>query len=288
MGYCQASFEMAELYYTKNGLPIDEDPAWDYENRYKLSISLPNTYSSNFIKNGEETAGLNFDREARFYAGLGFDRGYYELEAGSLDGGASFSEYYLRLRQTDPAAGANPIGYFVKKLVAYESSTSRNSSANSFTGYDYRFPLIRLADLYLLYSEALNEVYSSPGPEVYTWIDSVRRVAGLRGVRESWQSALDPSRPSDKVEMREIIRQERLIELAFEGQRFWDVRRWKQINKYWTMEPKGWDMTGNTAQNYYVLTNRNTPRAVTIRDYLWPIKLSEMRANPNLVQTYGW
>ena len=88
--------------------------------------------------------------------------------------------------------------------------------------------------------------------------------------------------------MRDIIRQERMIELAFEGQRFWDVRRWKIAENSWNYRPKGWNARGVTADEYYTLVNMTDERKYTFKDYLWPIHIADLRVNSNLVQTYGW
>ena len=65
---------MAEMYYTENGLPIDEDLSFDYVNRYN-SISVSGSQSLQ-AQYGSSTAVLNLDREPRFYSSLAFDRGY--------------------------------------------------------------------------------------------------------------------------------------------------------------------------------------------------------------------
>jgi hypothetical protein len=284
-----ASLNMAELLYTNRGIPIDEDAQWDYEGRYLPRISDPGEENGLFIPLTQKTASLNFKREPRFYASLGFDRGFFDIETAAKDGGATFSPY-LKLRNGEEgySMGRNFTGYYVKKLIAFETSCSQGDASKNYSGHDYRFPLIRLADLYLLYSEALNEVKGSPDAEVYEWIDKVRKNAGLQGVVASWQNSKYPNRPSDKKEMRKIIRQERMIELAFEGQRYWDIRRWKLGESLWTTVPKGWDNRGAEAEDYYTLINLAEPRKFTFRDYLWPINLADLRVNTNLVQTYGW
>ncbi|HBK32242.1 MAG TPA: RagB/SusD family nutrient uptake outer membrane protein, partial [Porphyromonadaceae bacterium] len=143
-----------------------------------------------------------------------------------------------------------------------------------------------LSDLYLLYSEALNEVKGAPDDEVYYWIDQVRKEAGLKGVVESWRNASTNSdKPATKNGMREIIQKERLIELAFEGQRFWDVRRWKIADKYWSLPPMRW-ADARTVEEYYVPTKYGQSRQVTFKDYLYPLKDYDIRVNSNLVQTY--
>src|SRR5690606_15020044 len=141
----------------------------------------------------------------------------------------------------------------------------------------------------LLYAEALNEVKGQPDEEVWYWVDLIREKAGLEGVVDSWQhAAFNPNAPKDKNEMRKIIHKERLIELAFEGQRFWDIRRWKIADQYWSLKPTSWSKS-RVAEEFYVPWVYNTDvRQVTFRDYLYPIRDYDLRVNPNLVQTYGW
>jgi hypothetical protein len=287
VSHCYASFEMAELFYTKNGIPIDEDPDWDYEDRYIPRICTEDDNHQSYIAVGQMTAGLNFDREPRFYGNLGFDRGYYQVTTTTTNGGRTFTPY-LSMRSGETGHLQNTTGYYIKKMVAFETSCSQGTTTMPYNGYDYRFPLIRLADLYLLYSEALNEIKERPDSEVYSWIDAVRAVAGLKGVVDSWRLSKDPTRPTKKEEMRKIIQRERMLELSFEGQRFWDVRRWKLAEEMWTMTPRGWNNTGTTVDTYYTLVNLGEARKFTLMDYLWPIKISELRVNNNLVQTWGW
>ena len=87
--------------------------------------------------------------------------------------------------------------------------------------------------------------------------------------------------------MREII-QRTLIELALEAQHFWDLRRWKIADKYWSLPPTKWDNMKNSPEEYYVPIPIREARQVTFRDYLFPLRIYDLRINPNLVQTYGW
>ena len=67
------TLRMAELYYTKNGLPIENDLTFDYSNRYDVTpVSFMQRYVAQY---GQRTAILNLEREPRFYASLAFDRG---------------------------------------------------------------------------------------------------------------------------------------------------------------------------------------------------------------------
>ena len=62
-----------ERFYSKNGVPIEEDNTYDYASRYSLRVG--DAEHRYYIQQGEQTAALNFDREPRFYSTLGFDRG---------------------------------------------------------------------------------------------------------------------------------------------------------------------------------------------------------------------
>lgn len=290
MGYYSASWHMAELFYSNHGVPIDEDKTFDYSGRYDLHRATIGDRHESYIATGQTTINLHFNREPRFYADLGFDRGFYEVATTTTDGGGTFSPY-LNLRSGEVVYRQDNIetGYKVKKIIPFECSGSQGQSTrNYFTSYDYRFPLLRLADLYLLYSEALNEIKSQPDQEVYEWIDRVRQKAGLAGVLDSWSDfSSNPTKPTTQSGMREIIRRERLIELAFEGQRFWDIRRWKIADKYWTLPPTRWRLSTNIDETYSKVVY-GKERAISFRDYLYPLSASDLRINTNLVQTYGW
>lgn len=287
VNYYSASWHMAELFYSNNGVPIDEDRFFDYNNRYNPRRATGGDHHESYIPSGEITATMNFFREPRFYADLGFDRGYFELASTTTNGGATF-DVYLKHRAGESGTFSGIASYTPKKIIAFESSASQGVTGKSYSPSFYQFPLLRLSDLYLLYAEALNESKGQPDGEVYQWIDTVRAVAGLRGVVQSWQdAAFNPTAPSTKAGMRKIIQRERLIELAFEGQRFWDLKRWKTADQYWSLPAMSWG-DSRDPNLYYVPTVKGAPRVVGFKDYLFPIAKSDMRINNNLEQTYGW
>lgn len=276
--YYAATMRMAELFYTNNGVPIEEDINYDYAGRFELRTAT--AADSSYVLSGAKTAKLHFDREARFYANIAFDRGAYILDP---------NYYYVNVRAGELATKRNraefsATGYFVKKLISPKNAISQTTIK---TNYNFPFPIIRLGDLYLLYAEALNEVKSAPDAEVYEYVDRIRARAGLEGVMESWTAySKAPDKPTTKAGMREIIRKERMIELAFEGQRFWDLRRWKQSEDYMNRPIRGWNIAG-PGLDFYNVTTIFVP-SFTFKDYLWPIATGEIIANPNLVQNPGW
>jgi hypothetical protein len=226
---------------------------------------------------------MNFYREPRFYAWLGFDRCIFE-GAGQPEN----ESYYLQSRKGEQngymsTSALIMTGYYLKKLVNPETINLQNA----YSPKRYTYPLIRLADLYLLYAEALNEIKASPDRDVYEWIDRVRTRAGLKGVVESWENSTVPRKPAEKETMREIIKRERMIELSFESQRFHDLRRWKDAMKYFNQPIRGWYYLGSTVATYYQATTYHD-QVFTPKEYLWPLKISTLMVNGNLEQNPGW
>ena len=280
---------VAEQFYSSNGVPISEDKGdfWskNYPNRYDFTIIPDEGNNKHYLKIGEETAYLHLNREPRFYANLSFDRGTWYGYGYASDEPKDLAFYKFRAKEVSGRITSEDYsytGYLNKKVCSYKTSVTDNGLSTE----RYAFPIIRLADLYLMYAEALNETLSSPNSDVYTYIDLVRERAGLDGVKESWQKySKYPEKPNTKTGMREIIRMERLNELACEGKRFWDLRRWK---KELPREVKGWYVQGETAQEFYRVTTLYLRSRYSFKDYLWPLKVETVLKDPNLGQSPGW
>lgn len=280
---------VAEQFYSSNGVPISEDKGdfWskNYLNRYEFTIIPDEGNNKHYLKIGEETAYLHLNREPRFYANLSFDRGTWYGYGYASDEPKDLAFYKFRAKEVSGRITSEDhsyTGYLNKKVCSYKTSVTDNGLSTE----RYAFPIIRLADLYLMYAEALNETLSSPNSDVYTYIDLVRKRAGLDGVKESWQKySKYPEKPNTKTGMREIIRMERLNELACEGKRFWDLRRWK---KELPREVKGWYVQGETAQEFYRVTTLYLRSRYSFKDYLWPLKVETVLKDPNLGQSPGW
>lgn len=290
-GELYADFSMAELYYSQNGVPINEDITYDYNGRYETTTIGDDHYY--YIREGLTTAKLNTYRESRFYANLGFDTGYWFGNGRTKDvgqGSDTETPWIMRMKAGEISGKAGDIrysrsGYYIKKATNFETATS---ATGSLTRTRYTYPIMRLADLYLLYAEALNESLDAPNHEVYHYVDLIRERAGLQGVVESWSNYSSvPNKPLNKSGMREIIQQERMIELCFESKRFWDIRRWKQAHIYYNRSERGWNVNGNSTETYYTVTTYNQLEFST-KQYLWPIREAELRKNINLVQNPYW
>ena len=283
-GVWEAPLKIAKMFYTSNGVPIEEDITFDFSDYEQLRRA---TKSESYnIKTNYITARLNFDRENRFYADLGFDGGiWYKKDARGVDTAFYAQTKWADLGGAPSTLSWNETGYYIKKLVNWEMVFGDNDAT---TYGQYPWPEIRLADLYLLYAEALNETEPASA-EAIVYLDKIRARAGLAGVVESWTNYSSiPNKFATQDGLREIIHRERLIELAFEGHRFWDLRRWKKAAEELNKDITGWNYTGTTAATYYRETQIYSQTFVTPRDYLWPIGAEDTRKNPKLVENPGW
>jgi len=276
------TIQVVEAYYTKNGLPINEDLTFNYDKRYGLSrVGDDDKYHA--------TTGasvmiprLHLGREPRFYASIGFDRGIYRMWGGKWNLEMKKGEKHGRRGNTNDYVIT---GYVLKKIC---HPNSEGDAYNKLIVYPW--PIIRMAELYLNYAEAYNEFYG-PDQKVYNALNKIRTRSGVPTVEEAWGNPL-LAKTVDKHKtyegLQEIIRQERQIELAFEGQRNFDVRHWKEADKYFNQPVKGWSVDGTTTNTFYQVKEVGQRSFITPRDYLHPIKYDEIVVNSNLVQNPGW
>ena len=133
----------------------------------------------------------------------------------------------------------------------------------------YEFPLIRLGDVILMLAEAYNE--SGDTPKAIVEINKIRTRVGMPELNsgETWLAV------NGKEEMAERIRRERAFELAGEGHRYWDLRRWGLLEQ---SVVNATDIFGDLMYT----------RSYQPRHELWPIPFVEMERNLNLIQNPGW
>lgn len=276
------TIQAAEAYYTKNGLPIDEDITFKYTNRYSLSrVTDADKYH---MTTGTTimVPNLHLGREPRFYASIGFDKGIYRTWGKKWNLQMKKGEIHGRRGSTNDYVIT---GYVLKKVC------HPNSEGDAFNKLvTYPWPLIRLAELYLNYAEAYNEYYG-PDQKVYDVLDKIRVRSGVPTVESVWSNPLlakTVNKHKTTEGLREIIKQERRIELAFEGHRNYDVRRWLEGDKYFNIPVTGWSVDGSTTNTFYTVKTVGQRSFITPRDYLHPIKYSEIIVNSNLDQNPGW
>jgi hypothetical protein len=158
-------------------------------------------------------------------------------------------------------------GLYIYKMV------DPNVINNSVGATTRVLPLIRYAEIVLDFAEATNEAVG-PTPEVYQSVEAIRQRAGLRPYQ--LPAGLSQS------QMRAVIQKERRLELAFEGFRFWDVRRWMIAEQTDNQTMHGMEVDRGSGVVYkpFPVRKHNFTKAM----YLWPIPLSEIAKSPDLLQ----
>lgn len=207
------------------------------------------------------------DRDPRFYVTV-------------LYPGAKWKNRTINIYTNDKDNANEPgTNYWWRKYITESLNLANNSG-----GVNKSFSIFRTAELMLNYAEAQNEV-AGADVNVYNTINMIRKRAGM------------PDIPAglSKDQMREVIRHERRVELAFEGLRFWDVRRWKIAEVVDNRPVYGVNYTisstnaTDTTFTYFEAQKRVFDKT---KHYFLPIPQSEIDKlngkNPDFKQTEGW
>ena len=175
-------------------------------------------------------------------------------------------------------------GYYLRKLTRKQCNPNSNSNTTA-VHYTAR---MRFTELFLIYAEAANEAWgpTGTGNNGYSAYDVIKAIRNRAGIGLENADEYLESIKGSKDQMRELIRNERRIELCFENFRFWDIRRWNlDLNE----SARGILIERNSegAQQYNVLPS------VEVRNYkdymiYGPIPYSETQKWSNLIQNKGW
>src|SRR5690606_37676523 len=172
-------------------------------------------------------------------------------------------------------------GYYLKKLLRQDVNANPSGPTDQ---YHYK-PFIRYTEIFLGYAEAANEAWgpTGAGGNGYSAYDVVKAIRERAGVGLANNDAYLESIKNDKDAMRELIRNERRLELCFEGHRFWDLRRWKVPLEKLNETAKGVRISGTT---YEVIDVEH--REYKEHMYYGPIPFGEVNKFSELVQKRGW
>ncbi|QEC42052.1 RagB/SusD family nutrient uptake outer membrane protein [Pseudobacter ginsenosidimutans] len=165
-------------------------------------------------------------------------------------------------------------GYYMRKFMgAYESQTG-------YSDIPHPVMLFRYAEVLLNFAEAQNE-YAGPGQDVYNAVQAIRERAGL--------NPFQLPAGLTKEAMRQLIRNERRVELAFEEHRFWDIRRWKIAEQVMNSPLHGMriDVSSSGARTY-TITQVLAAKFRAPAMYLFPVRYDEVAKNPQMKQNPGW
>ena len=169
-------------------------------------------------------------------------------------------------------------GYYLRKLLR-DDCNANPSTQNAQKHYPV---YIRYTEIFLAYAEAANEAWgpTGAGSHGFSAYDVIKALHDRAGVGNDYLNSIS----GDKDKMRELIRNERRIELCFENKRFWDMRRWElDLNE--TVKGMKIDQTGGALQ-YTVIDVE--PRNYAAHMYHGPIPETEVLKWSNLDQNKGW
>ena len=162
------------------------------------------------------------------------------------------------------------MGYLFRKWVRQKPGASRTDGSQDFY-------LMRLADVYLMYAEAKNEV-EGPTSECVNLLNKIRARGKL--------PVLAADKYNSKENFFKAIEQERIVELTAEGHIGFDIRRWRQLEEIYP-SPNGltlYDTHGVKDVDYFL----NAMPLDFQRMYLFRIPMDEIERNPNLKQNIPW
>lgn len=256
-----ATQNIVDAFFTKNGRSI-EDPLSGYMKEGTSMFRTP------YDTHEKEIYNQWVNREPRFYVNITFD--------GSTWLNRSFGEITTRLYNTGNSGKQtgggdySPTGYIVRKAMGLGAWDISNRTVI----------LVRLAEIYLSYAECVNEADPS-NPDALKYLNLIRERAGI----PQYGTAELPA-PAGQNAMREAIRKERRVELAFENNRFFDVRRWKIGEQTQNGPMYGLNISADMPDFLKVVTFET--RVFNRRHYFFPIPSNDVNNDKQLVQNPGW
>lgn len=165
-------------------------------------------------------------------------------------------------------AGASRTGYMVKKFLDEQDRSSPYNGSLDFAIYRY-------AEVLLTYVECLVESGEWKHNDVVKYLNQIRNRAGMPSV--------DLAVYNSEEKMRELYQRERRVELAFEGKRYFDIRRWQIGEKVMKATARG---AWNPHTNSFIVVEERVYQSP--KHDSWPLPQTEMTSNPNITQSTGW
>ncbi len=265
--YSQAANTTVEYYnepvgYTRGGLG-KTNPTQELVNEYETFTGLMITDAGS----GYTLSTPYYNRDPRLAGTVSFN-GLYWLTRNvqTYDGGKDRPLGFGKV-----SSGETRTGYYLRKFM------TGSTSETAYTSYNHNFPIFRYAEILLNYAEAQNEAVGADA-SVYAAVNAIRTRVNMPGLPTGLSQA----------EMRIRIRHERRVEMAFEEQRFWDIRRWKIAETLLNGSLHGIQGTLNGTTVTYNIVNVAATSFDASKMYLYPIPFKEMSSNSNMLQNPNW
>jgi hypothetical protein len=241
---------------------------------YPMADGTPYRYTE-----ADELAGQNpwEGRDPRLFQSITYDQ--HDLNNGTQSRGPV--DIYLNENGTPSSQDAvytgTPTGYYVCKMQHFYEA-----AGNGFITPPQSRPQLRYAEILLNYAEAATEWHAPANPpnEVY---DALGVIRGRAGIRPGDNNLYGLKEGMTAGEMLEVIRNERRIELAFEGHRFFDVRRWMIAPETDSKIMTGMEVRMKAGKKVYTRFNvrRHIWRPAM---YFWPLPYKEISKAPDMKQ----
>ncbi|MBO9198731.1 MULTISPECIES: RagB/SusD family nutrient uptake outer membrane protein [Niastella] len=219
--------------------------------------------------NSTQAANPYANRESRFYASILYNNAMWKgraLNTTAANTQEGFAEYGV---STEPRRTVT--GYYAKKML---DSTNTTFIVNGST---QQWIEMRYAEVLLIHAEAMTKLNNISAAQQS--LNKVRNRAGLPNTNASTTE-----------QMMEAVEHERKVELAFEGHRYWDLRRWRKAHTLLNgVRFSGHRITpAGAGYNYEVVNCDNANRQFTPALYYIPIPTTELQNNQGLTQIKGW
>lgn len=283
-GYIGVSQELVDAHFMNNGLTIDDLGSQYFENGF-TDVVNPKNENKRIDTN---VFNMYANREPRFYANIGYEGMSWHIQPVGMP---NYTLGFAKGEGSDNSSSDNPrTGYlptkFKNRQILYTGDYVKQWARPSI--------LFRLADFYLYYAEVCNEINPND-PNIITYLDKVRERAGIPGYQELAQTNQKNIIGNQKLQ-RQMIHRERQVELAMEGQRYFDIRRWMICGEgeeadqtvLHAMNMNGYkDQPIGSANSFFtriVLEKRAWRRSM----YLYPIPQNEIQKSKLLVQNPLW
>ena len=283
---------MEEDSYDNGAGTIDVDPRSGYTETGSQKFVNPffSTIPKNMkAKDAIETMNMYIGREPRFYANVFWSGQTWIMGTNKLT-----NIQFYKNGNSGPITSNNysPTGYLCLKFIDPDLDTKSGGWGN------ISWPIIRYADVLLMYIEALNE-YDPTNPDILIYWNKIRHRAGVPAIGTG-EDEVYPEIIGDKELQRKYIRRERMVELCFEGKRYFDTRRWMIAEKEDNGKVVGCNIGASDNKmsgDYWRRTSifdtfgeagTKAERVFTKKYYLLPMNQSELDRVPELTQNYGW
>ena len=256
--------------YSSNGTPVVDSQSGYSDEGFTSSFVHP--VDGSVIKAHNSCVG----RDARFYASILFN-GMYWI---NTFGGQKMVTFY----QGGTSSFNNSTGDFVKVGYLFRRmNDSRNDTENGKWG-SFSWPYIRLAEVYLNYAEACNEMPSRDETNALGYINKVRNRSGLKNLEEAYPEVI-----GNKELFRTLIQKERMVEMAFENLRYYDTRTWMIAEEECNGPRYGRNLLATNYEDSWKRTDQIClPMVFEPKHYLFPIHQSQLNEMKNITQNYGW